>query len=197
MTSTSFLPIEFDLAATFLMAMTGVWVASRRGYDILGALTLAFVSGVGGGLLRDSIFLSLPPAVLQNPLYLAAVLAAVVVGVLFRPLRRAFRASRGLCGRDSDGGVRRRGGRQGHGSGDRTVGGSVDRHDQRGGWRAAARHPRARGAAPVQARSVLRARGARRVRALRRARLLRRAARESRRRQHLHDPVVAHARDPL
>jgi hypothetical protein len=25
------LPIEFDLAATFLMAMTGVWVASRRG----------------------------------------------------------------------------------------------------------------------------------------------------------------------
>jgi uncharacterized membrane protein YeiH len=53
MTSTSFLPIEFDLAATFLMAMTGVWVASRRGYDILGAFTLAFVSGVGGGLLRD------------------------------------------------------------------------------------------------------------------------------------------------
>lgn len=83
MTSTSFLPIEFDLAATFLMAMTGVWAASRRGYDIVGAFTLAFASGVGGGLLRDSIFLSQPPAVMQNPLYLLAVLAAVLVGVLF------------------------------------------------------------------------------------------------------------------
>jgi len=83
MTTTSFLlPIEFDLAATFLMAMTGVWAASRRGYDVIGAFTLAFVSGVGGGLLRDSVFLSQPPAVMQNPLYLFAVLAAVVIGVL-------------------------------------------------------------------------------------------------------------------
>ena len=82
MTTTSFLlPIEFDLAATFLMAMTGVWAASRRGYDIVGAFTLAFVSGVGGGLLRDSIFLSQPPVVMQNPLYLLAVVAAVAVGV--------------------------------------------------------------------------------------------------------------------
>jgi uncharacterized membrane protein YeiH len=90
MTSTSFLPIEFDLAATFLMAMTGVWVASRRGYDILGALTLAFVSGVGGGLLRDSVFLSVPPAVMQNSVYLPAVLAAVVVGVLFHRFAERF-----------------------------------------------------------------------------------------------------------
>src|SRR5918993_1149525 len=91
MPTTSFLlPIEFDLAATFLMAMTGVWAASRRGYDVIGAFTLAFVSGVGGGLLRDSIFLSQPPVVMQNPLYLAAVLAAVVVGVLFYRLALRF-----------------------------------------------------------------------------------------------------------
>ena len=90
MPTTSFLlPIEFDLAATFLMAMTGVWAASRRGYDVIGAFTLAFVSGVGGGLLRDSVFLSQPPAVMQNPLYLFAVLAAVVIGVLFTALRCA------------------------------------------------------------------------------------------------------------
>ena len=91
MGTTSFLlPIEFDLAATFLMAMTGVWVAGVRGYDVVGAFTLAFVSGVGGGLLRDSIFLSQPPAVMQNPLYLAAVLAAVVVGMLFYRLALRF-----------------------------------------------------------------------------------------------------------
>lgn len=84
------LPIEFDLAATFLMAMTGVWVAGGRGYDVIGAFTLAFVSGVGGGLLRDAIFLSQPPAVMQNPLYLVAILAAVVVGVLFYRLALRF-----------------------------------------------------------------------------------------------------------
>ena len=93
MAPTSFLlPIEFDVAATFLMAMTGVWAASRRGYDVIGAFTLAFVSGVGGGLLRDSVFLSQPPAVMQNPLYLLAVLAALVFGVLF--YRAALRFER-------------------------------------------------------------------------------------------------------
>jgi uncharacterized membrane protein YeiH len=90
MITTSFLPIEFELAATFLMAMTGVWAASRRGYDIVGAFTLAFVSGVGGGLLRDSVFLSQPPAVMQNPLYLLAVLAAVAVGVWFHRSAQRF-----------------------------------------------------------------------------------------------------------
>jgi uncharacterized membrane protein YeiH len=90
MTSTPFLPIEFDLAATFLMATTGVWAADRRNYDVVGAFTLAFVSGVGGGLLRDSIFLSQPPAVMQDPRYLLAVLAAVAVGVLFHRFAQRF-----------------------------------------------------------------------------------------------------------
>jgi uncharacterized membrane protein YeiH len=78
--STFLLPIEFDLAATFLMAMTGVWAASRRGYDAVGAFVMAFVAGVGGGLLRDSIFLSQSPAIMQDPRYLAAVLLAVLAG---------------------------------------------------------------------------------------------------------------------
>ena len=90
MAASFLLPIEFDLAATFLMAMTGIWAASRRGYDIVGAFVLAFVSGVGGGLLRDSIFLSQPPAVMQDPRYLVAVLAAVAVGVMFHRLALRF-----------------------------------------------------------------------------------------------------------
>lgn len=76
------LPIEFDLAAVFLLATTGVWAASRRGYDVVGAFVLAFVTGVGGGLLRDSIFLQEIPLVMQDARYLWAVFAAVVVGGL-------------------------------------------------------------------------------------------------------------------
>jgi uncharacterized membrane protein YeiH len=84
------LPIEFDLAATFLMAITGVWAANRRGYDAVGAFTLAFLSGVGGGLLRDSIFLARPPAVMLDPRYLWAVFAAFVVGGLTHQFAQRF-----------------------------------------------------------------------------------------------------------
>lgn len=76
------LPIEFDLAAVFLLATTGVWAASRRGYDVVGAFVMAFVTGVGGGLLRDSIFLQEIPLVMQDARYLWAVFAALVVGGL-------------------------------------------------------------------------------------------------------------------
>lgn len=84
------LPIEFDLTATFLMAMTGVWAANRRGYDAVGAFTLAFLSGVGGGLLRDSIFLVRSPAVMQDRRYLWAVLAAFLVGGLVYRFAQRF-----------------------------------------------------------------------------------------------------------
>ena len=74
------LPIEFDLAAVFLFALTGVWAATRRGYDVVGAFVLAFATGVGGGLLRDGIFLQEVPLVLRDARYLWAVLAALAVG---------------------------------------------------------------------------------------------------------------------
>jgi len=76
------LPIEFDLVATFLAALTGVWAATRRGYDLIGAAMLGFVCGVGGGLLRDSVFLMQIPVVMQDSRYLWAVAAALPVGVL-------------------------------------------------------------------------------------------------------------------
>jgi uncharacterized membrane protein YeiH len=80
------LPIEFDLAAVFLFALTGVWAATRRGYDIVGAFVLAFVTGVGGGLLRDGIFLQEIPVVLRDERYLYAVLAAVVIAAVAQRL---------------------------------------------------------------------------------------------------------------
>ena len=84
------LPIEFDLAATFLFALTGVWLASRRGYDLVGAFMLAFVSGVGGGLLRDAVFIKQIPLVMQDARYLWMVVAAVAVGTLTLRLAERF-----------------------------------------------------------------------------------------------------------
>ena len=41
------LPVYFDLFAVFLFALTGVWAAAARRYDVVGAFVLAFATGVG------------------------------------------------------------------------------------------------------------------------------------------------------
>ncbi|HJS37418.1 MAG TPA: TRIC cation channel family protein [Burkholderiales bacterium] len=84
------LPIWFDLGAVFLLALTGVWAAGRRGYDVVGAFIMAFVTGVGGGLLRDAVFLQEIPLVMQDVRYLWAVIAAVLVGALTHRLADRF-----------------------------------------------------------------------------------------------------------
>jgi uncharacterized membrane protein YeiH len=84
------LPIWFDLAAVFLFALTGVWAATKRGYDVVGAFVLAFVTGVGGGLLRDAIFLQEIPVVMQDARFLWAVVAALVIGGLAQRLADRF-----------------------------------------------------------------------------------------------------------
>ena len=86
------LPVWFDLAAVFLFALTGVWAATRRGYDIVGAFVLAFVTGVGGGLLRDGIFLQEVPVVIRDGRYIWAVLTALVIGGLSQRLADRFTA---------------------------------------------------------------------------------------------------------
>ncbi|HWM45045.1 MAG TPA: TRIC cation channel family protein [Burkholderiales bacterium] len=87
---TFLLPIWFDLTAVFLFALTGVWAATKRGYDVVGAFVLAFVAGVGGGLLRDAIFLGEMPVVMKDARFLYAVLAALVIGALAQRLAERF-----------------------------------------------------------------------------------------------------------
>jgi len=77
------LPPYFDYGATFLWALSGALLAARKGYAIPGILTVSFVSSVGGGLLRDGLFLqSGPPMVVQTPWYLGLIGAAVLVILL-------------------------------------------------------------------------------------------------------------------
>jgi uncharacterized membrane protein YeiH len=76
------LPIQFDLAATFLAAIAATWAASRRGYDMVGVCMLAFVGSIGGGLLRDSVFLLQIPVVMQTASYLWAIGLGVPVGIV-------------------------------------------------------------------------------------------------------------------
>lgn len=78
------LPPFFDYAATFLWGVSGALVGARRGYDVVGISILALVSATGGGLLRDGLFLhDGPPVLVRTPVYLALVVAATIVVVLF------------------------------------------------------------------------------------------------------------------
>jgi len=79
------LPIGFDLLATAAFALTGALAAIRRHYDVVGVFFLALISGLGGGILRDGIFIQDgPPAALLDARYIQIVTIAAGVGVLLR-----------------------------------------------------------------------------------------------------------------
>lgn len=81
-----------------MWAVSGAGLGVRYGYDYTGIFVMAFVSAVGGGLLRDGIFLQHVPVALQNPSYLIVVLCGAVVGTVSsvaaggRKPSRAYRA---------------------------------------------------------------------------------------------------------
>jgi len=76
-----YLPPAFDIAAVFFCALTGALAAIRRGYDVVGLVALAFVTGLGGALIRDGLFLQDgPPALTKDGRLLLAVLAGCAVG---------------------------------------------------------------------------------------------------------------------
>jgi uncharacterized membrane protein YeiH len=72
----------FDLGATFFWAVSGAGLGVRYGYDYTGIFVMAFVSAVGGGLLRDGIFLQHVPVALQSPSYLIVVVCGAVAGTI-------------------------------------------------------------------------------------------------------------------
>jgi len=79
------LPVWFDLGATFAFALTGALAAIKRGYDIVGVFFLALASGLGGGLIRDAVFIPGGAAtpLLTDPRYIELVAGATVAGALF------------------------------------------------------------------------------------------------------------------
>ena len=86
------LPIQFELAAVFLFAMTGALLAIEQRYDYVGVFVLALISAVGGGLVRDAFFLPQgPPLVLKDARYMYAVAAAALICLIFGTHLNRFR----------------------------------------------------------------------------------------------------------
>jgi uncharacterized membrane protein YeiH len=78
------LPVAIDLGATVLFSITGAMVGIRRHYDPIGVFVLALACGLGGGLLRDGIFIQGgPPVAMQDGSYMLAVLVGCLAATLF------------------------------------------------------------------------------------------------------------------
>jgi len=97
------LPVAFNAGAVFFFALTGALAARRLGYDIIGVFVLAFATGLGGGLLRDSLLRGSGPVVaLTDPLFMLVVLLATLCG-LFRLSTRIENFNRVLAVLDAIG----------------------------------------------------------------------------------------------
>lgn len=78
------LPVLFDYGATFAFGLSAALAGIKRHYDIVGVLALALVTGLGGGVLRDGLFLAQGPTpLLTNPRYIQLIGAAVLCGIVF------------------------------------------------------------------------------------------------------------------
>lgn len=66
--------IALDLIGVFVFSATGALLAMRAELDVFGVAVIAFVSGLGGGVIRDVLLGSVPPAAVTDWRY-------VVVGV--------------------------------------------------------------------------------------------------------------------
>jgi uncharacterized membrane protein YeiH len=85
-------PIGLELAAVFLLAITGALLAIEERYDIVGVFVLALLAAVGGGLLRDALFLPKgPPLALQDARYLYVVALATLLCLVFGTHLNRFR----------------------------------------------------------------------------------------------------------
>ena len=63
MSNEPLLLLTLDLAGTFAFALNGALTATRVvQLDVIGVLTLGVITALGGGIIRDIVIDSLPPA---------------------------------------------------------------------------------------------------------------------------------------
>jgi uncharacterized membrane protein YeiH len=76
-------PTEVDLLAVFVAGIAGALIAARRDFDITGVIFLAIISGLGGGILRDTLIQRGTPVAFTNSNYLLVAFAAAAIGFFF------------------------------------------------------------------------------------------------------------------
>ena len=78
-----------DLIGIFVFAISGAVLAVRKGFELVGIVSLALVTALGGGIVRDVVLGDLPPTAFRDVWYLVVpITAAAIVFVAHRPIER-------------------------------------------------------------------------------------------------------------
>ena len=76
--------LALDLTGTFAFALNGALIAIRLAkLDIVGVMTLGMITALGGGIIRDILIDSLPPATFSDWRYLAVAASGSLVAFGF------------------------------------------------------------------------------------------------------------------
>ena len=73
------LELVLDLAGVLVFALSGASLAARKRFDLVGILVLATATGLGGGILRDTLLGDVPPVALRDQRYLAVPIVATAL----------------------------------------------------------------------------------------------------------------------
>ena len=82
-----------DILGTIAFAISGVLAAFEKKLDPFGVLIIAFVTAVGGGMLRDVLIGNTPVTWMVDVKYVFMIIGAVIFGILFRKKLRYLRTS--------------------------------------------------------------------------------------------------------
>jgi uncharacterized membrane protein YeiH len=81
--------VAFDLAGTFVFALSGATVGVKHRLDLFGVLALSFAAGNSGGIARDVMIGAVPPAALSDWRYIAvSILAGLITFYWYRAIDR-------------------------------------------------------------------------------------------------------------
>lgn len=81
-TGVTALPTWTLYLAVVVSGVAGATYAARRGFDVIGVLTLSVTTGLGGLLIRD-ILLARGPLILRDPTFIWMAVIAAVLGFFF------------------------------------------------------------------------------------------------------------------
>ncbi|MCK0111770.1 TRIC cation channel family protein [Ornithinimicrobium sp. F0845] len=86
------LQLLLDILGVFVFALSGGLVGVRKGLDLVGIVVLAWVAGLGGGIIRDVFLGDVPPVGISDwRLFAPTLTAGLVTFLWYRTLRERLR----------------------------------------------------------------------------------------------------------
>jgi len=81
--------LVLDLVGTFVFAISGAMLGVRQRLDIFGVLVLSFAASSAGGIIRDVLIGSLPPAAIRDWRYCTvSIIAGLTIFFWYSPISR-------------------------------------------------------------------------------------------------------------